>query len=249
MLETIRKENDVNAYFSMKEMNKMLLASEAFANVVKKFPIITLFTDSDIKAFTFHFNFEEEGAKIESFVKADDNSDYQKLLDATMQKPDNSFLSVIPISMKYIFAMSVNGENLMKLEQIRKSVNLLSNLPSMDKLDFRSIVNSIDGPVAVAFSAGDGMNISSIVNDNWNIAIAAKTKNSAQIINQIVDFASEMGQEDYVKGGRHVYSYEGMPMYVGSKDSIVYAIRLDHEMEEDFYTDMQDAAIALPQVQ
>lgn len=236
----LNEDNDVNAYMDMKGIQKMIANSESLTETIKKFPIITLFTDSDIKALTLHLNFEKEGAKLEANVKADDNSDYLKLLDATMSKPDPSFLKVIPTSMNYILSLSLKGENLMKLDQIRKSVNLLSNLPSMDKLDFRSIVNAIDGPIAIAISSGDGVNISSIANDNWNVAIAAKTKNASEIVNQIVAFASDMGQEDYIKNNRHVFSYEGMPVYLGEQDNVVYAIRLDHEMEEEFYYDIPD---------
>ncbi len=238
--EALHKENDVNAYFNMKGIQNMVSNSESLTEWTKKIPIVTLFTDSDIKALTFHMNFEKEGAKFEAYIKADAQSDYLKLLDATMAKADASFLKVIPTSMNYIVSMSLNGENLMKLDQIRKSVNLLSNLPAMDKLDFRSIVSAIDGPIAIALSAGDGVNISSVANDNWNIAIAAKTKNATEIVNRIVSFAAVMGQEDYMKNGRHLFSYEGMPVYLGQQDSIVYAIRLDHELEEDFYYDVPD---------
>lgn len=238
--ECLHKENDVNAYINVSGLHNMIANSESLIESLKKFPILTLFTDSDIKAFTLHLNFEKEGAKFEANVKADDNSDYFKLLDATMAKADASFLKVIPMSMNYIFSISVNGENLMKLDQIRKSVNLISNLPSIDKLDFRGLVKSIDGPIAIALSAGNGMNISSIANDNWNIAIAAKSKDAAGIVERIVSFAAEMGQTDYIKDSRHLFTYEGMPVYMGNQDSIVYAIRLDHELEEEFYYDMPD---------
>lgn len=238
--ESLHKKNDVNAYINVSGLHNMIANSESFTESLKKFPILTLFTDSDIKAFTLHMNFEKEGAKFEAYVKADDNCDYFKLLDATMAKADASFLKVIPISMNYIFSMSVNGENLMKLDQIRKSVNLISNLPSTDMLDFRSMVNSIDGPIAIGLSVGNGVNISSVANDNWNIAIAAKSKDAAAIVKRIVAFAAKMGQPDYIKDGRHLFTYQGMPVYIGNQDSIVYAIRLDHELEEDFYYDMPD---------
>ena len=119
-------------------------------------------------------------------------------------------------------------------------MNLISNLPSTDMLDFRSMVNSIDGPIAIGLSVGNGVNISSVANDNWNIAIAAKSKDAAAIVERIVAFAAKMGQPDYIKDGRHLFTYQGMPVYMGNQDSIVYAIRLDHELEEDFYYDMPD---------
>lgn len=240
ILDCIHKENDVNAYFNMAEIHNAIAKSEALTEAIKKFPVITLFTDSDIKAITLQFNFKKEGAEFNAYVKANENGDYIKLLDATMAKADPSFLKVIPVSMNYIFSFSVNGENLMKLEQIKKSANLLSNLLPTDKFDLRRLLRSIDGPVAIAFSAGDGVNISSNPNDNWNVAIAAKTKDAATMVKSAVQFAADMGQQDYVKNGRHLFSYQGMPVYLGNQDSVVYAIRIDHELEEEFYYDTPD---------
>ncbi|MGM9868351.1 MAG: DUF4836 family protein [Sodaliphilus sp.] len=239
--EVIHHESDVNVYLSMKGIQKTIAQSEAFAEKLKKFPIATLFTDSDIKAIALHLNFENEGAKLEANIKADANSDYMKLFDATLAKADAGFLKVMPVSMNYIFSISVKGESLLQLSQVKKSINLISNMPSADQLDIRSMIRSIDGPVAIGFSPGDGMNISSIANDNWNIAIAAKSGNAPEIVSQIVAFASSLGQEDFVKNGRHLFDYEGMPVYLGEQDGYVYAIRLDHEMEEEFYYDMPDA--------
>lgn len=237
----IHHDSDVNAYLSMKGIQQTFAQSESFAEKIKKVPILTLFTDSDIKAIALHLNFENEGAKLEANIKADDHSDYIKLFDATLAQADAGFLKVMPVSMNYIFSISLKGENLLQLSQVKKSINLMNNMPGADQIDIRSMVRSINGPVAIGFSHGDGMNISSIANDNWNIALVAKSNDAAKIVNQIVAFASSTGQEDFVKNGRHLFDYEGMPVYLGELDGYVYAIRLDHEMEEEFYYDMPDA--------
>lgn len=239
--EVLHKESDVNVYLSMKGMQKKIAASETLTEKIKKFPILSLFTDSDIQAISLHLNFEKEGAKLDANIKADDKSDYAKLFDATITNADASVLKVIPVSMNFIVSISVKGENLMKLDQVKKSINLISNLPAADQLDVREMIRSINGPVAIAFSPGQGMNISDLANDNWNVAVAAKTDNAKEIVNNIVAFAASMGQEDFVKNGRHLFSYEGMPVYLGEQEGIVYAVRLDHEMEEEFYYDMPDA--------
>ena len=183
----------------MKGIQQTIAQSESFAGKIKKFPILTLFTDSDIKAIALHLNFENEGAKLEANIKADDHSDYIKLFDATLAKADAGFLKVMPVAMNYIFSISLKGENLLQLSQVKKSINLMNNMPGADQIDIRSMVRSINGPVAIGFSHGDGMNISSIANDNWNIALVAKSNDAAKIVNQIVAFASSTGQEDFVK--------------------------------------------------
>ena len=46
--ESLHKENDVNAYINVSGFHNMIANSESFTESLKKFPILTLFTDSDI---------------------------------------------------------------------------------------------------------------------------------------------------------------------------------------------------------
>ena len=234
--ECISDDQDISAFFDINGLKSMMNSVPSFSETIKKYPFLTIITDSDIKAICAKLKFEKEGANFKIEVKADNKSDFFTLVDATASAPDNTFLKVVPSSMQYLISLSINGENLMKLDQINKSVNLISNLPSMDKLDFRTIINSIDGPLAIGFSPTDWSGSESFSKD-WNLAIAAKVKEPAKIINQIVSFANESGQEDMMKDGRHLYNYEGKPLYVGTEGNFVYAIRLDHELVEDSYFD------------
>lgn len=242
--DCIGADNDLNAYFDIKGLNAMLQTIPGFKNAVQQYPFISIFTDSDIKAFTCSLNFENEGASITAKIKADKNSDYITLLNTVMAKPDNEFLKGIPISMKYLFSISVKGQQFAQLDQIKKSLNLLSNLPSMDKLDLRGIINSVDGPLAIAlspsyFSGEDGD--STFIND-WNMAIALKSSKPDEVVKSIVKFADEMGQPDMLKDGKHLFNYDGMPVLVWAQGSTVCVTRLDHELTEDnFYNAAQDA--------
>lgn len=239
--QCIDSENDINAYFDVKGFNTVLKSISGFNDIIEKYPLLSIFTDSDIKAFTFHINFEKEGANLQAQFQADENSDFVTLLNTSLSTPSNEFLKAMPNSMKYIFSISVKGDKISELDQIRKSLNLLNNFPSLDALNIKSIVQTIDGPLAIGVSPSymDGDNASSLT-DDWNIAIVAKSKNPEYVVNTIKHFAAEMGQPDYVKDGHHVYNYEGKPVYVGNIGDVVYAIRLDHELTEGSYYDYPD---------
>ncbi|MCI5980457.1 MAG: DUF4836 family protein, partial [Muribaculaceae bacterium] len=236
--DCIDRDNDINAYFDIKGLNAMLQAIPSFKNAMQQYPFLSIITDSDIKAFVMGMKFEDNGASCTAQIKADAHSDYVTLLSATLAKPDNEFLKGIPSSMKYLFSVSVKGEKFVQLDQIRKSINLLSNLPSMDKLDVRGIVRSIDGPIAFAmapsFLAGDS---DATFIDDWNMAIAFKSTHPQLVVKSIVKFADEMGQPDMLKDGKHLFNYQGMPVLVWAEGSTVCVTRLDHELVEGSFYD------------
>lgn len=236
--DCIDRDNDINAYFDIKGLNAMLQAIPSFKTAMQQYPFLSIITDSDIKAFVMGMKFEKDGASFTAQIKADAHSDYVTLLSATLAKPDNEFLKGIPNSMKYLFSVSVKGEKFVQLDQIRKSINLLSNLPSMDKLDVRGIVKSIDGPIAFAmapsFLAGDS---DATFIDDWNMAIALKSTHPQLVVKSIVKFADEMGQPDMLKDGKHLFNYQGMPVLVWAEGSTVCVTRLDHELVEGSFYD------------
>lgn len=237
----IGEKSDINAYFDVQGFNAVLESISGFNDVVERYPLLSIFTDSDVKAFAFHVNFEKEGATLQAQLQADENSDFVTLLSTSLSKPDNEFLKAMPNSMKYIFSISVKGDKIMEMDQIKKSLNVLNNFPALEALNIKDIVKTIDGPLAIGVSPsymyGDGA--SSLLGD-WNIALVARSKNPEYVVNTIKHFAAENGQPDYVKDGHHVYNYEGKPVYVGNIGHAVYAIRLDHELTESSYYDYPD---------
>ncbi len=242
IMKCIEQESDINAYFDVKGFAALLKSLPGFKNVADRFPVISIFTDSDIKAFSYQVNFEKEGATLLAQIKADKNSDFITLLNTTLAKPDNEFLKAMPTTMKYVFAMSVKGSQFARLDQIKKSVNLLSNLPGLDKLDIRGIINTIDGPLAIGLSPCYMYSDDASPNfaDDWNIAIAVKSNNPEFVTKSVRDFAEQKGQTDWIKDGRHVYNYGGKPVYFGTEGNVVYALRLDHELTEPFLYEQGD---------
>ncbi len=242
MKESINADGDITAWFDVPGLNQLLSTVPAVKQLVERVPLLSIITDSDVESFNLLAKFEQSGASLTMNVKAGENSDFVRLLDKVKAQPSADFLKVIPTTMRCVTAVSVNGEALMQLEQVKRSVNLLSNLPRLDKLGLRDIVNGIDGPLAIGFAPSFMMGDEgeSSFADDWNITVAARSKQPQQVVDAIKAFAAEMGQPDYEKDGRHVYNWGGKPVYVGAVGDIVYATRLDHELLEDMYWDYPD---------
>lgn len=235
-------DGEVNAWLNMKGLSEALKNLPIMTDAVKRSPALLLLTDIDADALGLHLKLEKESAKFTAEMKADKTSDFVRLLETTLSGADNSFLKAIPSSMQYVMAASVNGEALVNLEQVKALLKSLATYPQLDELDVRQMLASIDGPLAIALSPsympGDDEDVFA---GDWNVTIAAKTKDAEGIISQIKQFASSMGQPDFFKNGRHVYNYAGKPLLVGSVDNIVYLTRLDHELlEGNYYDDYPD---------
>lgn len=240
--KVIDGDDDINAYFNVSGFNNLLSSIPGFSDVQARFPLLSIFTDSDIKAFVWTMKFEDAGANVTAKILADDNSDFITLLNATMSKPDNGFLKAMPNTMKFVMELSVNGSQFAKLEQVKKTVNLVNNLPSLAKLGLGEMIATFDGPLAIGvspsyMSSDEGG--SDFAND-YNITIVARSTKPDQVIADISHFADQMGQPDYVKEGRHVFNYQGKPVYVGKVDDYVYVSRLDHELVEGNLYELPD---------
>ena len=242
VMACLEADGEVNAWLNVKGLTQALKSVPAVGDALKRSPALVLLTDIDIDAIGLHLKLEKESAKLTADVKASKNSDYVRLLETTLTDADNSFLKAIPSTMQYVIAASVNGAAIVNLEQVKAGLKRLAAYPQLEELDVQSMIASIDGPLAIALSPSymTGEDENDLVND-WNVTIAAKSKDADGVIGQIKQFASSMGQPDYFKNGRHVYNYGGKPLLVGTVDDIVYLTRLDHELlEGNYYDDFPD---------
>lgn len=230
--DCLHSKSDINAYFDIKGLNAMLRGNKTTRDLMSKVPLISIFTESDIKAMTFNITLDKTTASVKSKIKVDDNSDYVQLLDATLSKPSNSFLKAIPNSMKYIFSISVKGNNFVKLQQMQQVIKMLKNLPYLGRLDFASIIAAINGPLAV------GLAPDPVFEGEWNMVIAAKTDNPALILKHVSSFASSMGQSPEIRDGEYIYEYNNKQINVGVVDGVLYIKMLDYEQTEGYAYDI-----------
>ena len=127
--QCIDAEGEMNAYFKLEGIKALLKRSTTYKEIAQRMPLVEIFTESDIKALTCAVTMTDDSVAVKTHFIADEGSDYLKLMNATMAKPDAEFLKVIPNSMDYIMAMSVKGENFIELAQIKQLLKAFENCP------------------------------------------------------------------------------------------------------------------------
>ena len=232
--QVINANGDINAYLQQDGLRLILKKNKTYREIAQKLPLVEIFTESDIKAYECHLTLNDGTADLTTHIIADEGSDYNKLLDATMAQADATFLKAIPNSMDYIITMSVKGGNFVKLQQIQQLVKMFKRLPFIGRIDLEGILASIDGPIAVGLARDPHLE------GEWNAVLAAKTTNPAMILNQISSFASSMGQAPEIYDGEYVYQYENKMIKLGVIDGILYLKMLDYEQTEGYAYELEN---------
>lgn len=227
-IEEQLEEGDVSAFFKVKGLKTLLDMSETYRDIASKFPLITLFTESDIDAFSFNATATEKEIDIKTKIKAAKTSEYATLMNLTLGQPSASVLLAIPNSMKYIASMSVKGNEFVKLPQVGQIVKVIQSMPYFDRLDIASMLNDVDGPIAV------GMSPDPTFVGQWNAVIAAKVKSPKLIISKISHFATGLGQAPELYDNEYVYEYNNKAIVVGERQNVLYIKMLDYEQTEGY---------------
>lgn len=222
----INNDSDINAYILQDGLRLILRKCKAYREIAQKLPLIEIFTESDIKAYEGHLQFEDDSAQLTTCVIADENSDYNNLLQRTLSGADAGFLKAMPNSMDFIVSMSVKGDNFVKLQQIQQLVGMFKRLPFIGRIDIEGILSSIDGPIAVGLARDPHLE------GEWNAVIAAKTSKPEMILRQISSFASSMGQAPEIYDNEYIYQYENKMIKLGVVDGVLYLKMLDYEQTE-----------------
>lgn len=227
-------ENDVNAYLRLDGLKLMLNNSKTYREISRTIPLIDIFTESDVQAYVATLNFNDKNAVLDVAIKVDDNSEYIKLLSSTLNSPSAHFLKVIPETMDYIVSMSVKGNNFVKLPQVVQLIKTFNKIPFLGRLDIESMLNTIDGPVAIGFAHDTNL-------DEWNTVIAAKSTAPEAIVRQIASFALALGQQPEVYDGEYIYQYDNKMIKIGIKEGILYVKMLNYEQTEGYAYSNEEA--------
>lgn len=227
-VEQILADGDMSAYFNAKGLRALLVMSDTYRDVASKFPLVTLFTESDIESFAFNATANDTEIDVKTKIKASETSEYVQLMNLTLGKPSASVLTAIPNSMKYIVSMSVKGGEFVKLPQVGQLVKLIQSMPYFDRLDINGLLGDIDGPIAV------GLSPDPTFIGQWNAVIAAKVKNPQMIIGKISRFATNLGQAPELYDNEYVYEYNNKAIVVGECSGVLYIKMLDYEQTEGY---------------
>lgn len=234
IMACIDAENDINAYLKVDGLKLLLNSSNTYCELSRKMPLLEIFTESDVQAYIASVNLNEHNADLDVKVKVDDNSEYIKLLSSTLSTPSADFLKAIPVSMNYIVAMSVKGNNFVKLPQIEQLVKMFKRMPFIGRLDIESMLSTIDGPVAIGLARDPNL-------DEWNAVVAAKSTNPEAVVSHISQFASALGQQPEIYDGEYIYQYENKMIKIGVKEGILFVKMLNYEQTEGYAYENDEA--------
>lgn len=230
VMECLSAQNDVNAFIQLKGLQLLMSRSNTYRELASRMPLLDVFVESDVQAYIASLNFNEKDATLDVKVKADENSDYIKLLSSTISNPSPDFLKAIPVSMDYIVAMSVKGENLVKLPQVGKLIASFKKIPFVGRLDIEGMMKTIDGPVAAGMAHDVNL-------DDWNMVIVARSSQPEAILNHLSHFALALGQQPQIYDGEYIYEYSNKMIKLGVKEGVLYMKMLNYEQTEGYASD------------
>ena len=223
----IEGDGDINGWFQLKGVKRMLDHSSTYRQLVQRMPLVEIFTESDIEAVTCRVNLNENDAQMVTQFLVADGSDYMRLMNATIAKPDAAVLNVIPGSMEYVVSMSVKGDQLVQLPQIEQLLNAFGKLPYIGRIDLKGMLSTIDGPVAVSMAPDP------YLQGDWNAVVAAHSSCPDDVVRTISTFAQALGQAPEMYDGEYVYQYENKMIKVGVRDGVVYFKMLNYDEQNE----------------
>ncbi len=219
-------EHHFAAAFNADAIQEVLGGLDGYSTLCAHFPIIQLFTESDVERFIVTGDCAGDSVRLDLTIEAQQNCDYLNLMSTLLAAPDAHVLGAIPASMDYIGMISVKGEAAMRLPQVEKLIEMFGEIRYVGRMDIKPLISTIDGPVAVGLSRDPHLT------DVWNIVLAARSNAPRQVINYITDFGSKYGQTPWLWQDELLYEWDNKMVRLSTYEDIVYVKMLDYEQTE-----------------
>ncbi|MBR5101984.1 MAG: DUF4836 family protein [Muribaculaceae bacterium] len=202
--------------------------------LIDDMPLIAMLLDSDIDQIKMWFNLGASQCTMNVEIGAAEGSDYRTMITSMLQSPSSEVLYASPSTMTRIYSASIKGAEVLKFEQVEQLLSKINEMPHLEKLDVKSILSLVDGPLTVATSP------STVIDDEYNIVIALKTSLPDEILDIITDFAMHYGQAPVMKNGEYLYEYGTKAIRLGLTDGVVYMKILDYQQTEGNANEFED---------
>lgn len=213
-------------------LRRTLAQHDQYAALMTRFPVIQLFTESDIDCWTMNGTCTPDSILIDLECQAKPGSDYATLMSEVLASPDANVLRAIPASMDYIGMMSLKGAAALRLPQVEKLVEQFGEIQYVGRMDIKPLISTIDGPVAVGAAADPHLP------GVWNLVLSARSRSPQQVLDYITDFGSRYGQHPQVWDGELIYQWDNKMVRIAAIGNIVYVKLLDYEQTEGAASDI-----------
>lgn len=202
---------DVALYADVKALGD--IASRWKSYTIMGISPISLISELGIKSVNVAMSFDSY-LDITADIVAGDGSVYSVLCSQLLAEPDERFLEIIPEDMEKVLMFSLNGKNLVKIEQIKQLISLKSTMPIIRDVDFKKIISTINGPVAIGVSAD-----ANFINE-YNYVVSIATDDQQAILDEISRVAAKYGQRPRPNAaGETTYNYFNQRFTVGTHGS------------------------------
>ena len=238
IMNALDKDADVELYMAVSALKGGNSARRMKSVAIAGMPISDIIAGLDMKAVSATVNFDKT-ADLEAEVTADATSAYKMMFGSVVSKPSAEFLQLIPSSMETVISLSVKGGSLLNIPALGNLLVMAKTMPIIRDFDFKKIISTIDGPVAVGISR-DANFI-----DEYNVVVAVASIDTDALISELDRVAAKYGKQPQHIDGEKVYEYFNQRITVGVKNRRYVYFKLNNYQNDTEFMNGDAGAVEL----
>lgn len=203
--DALKGDADATAYLAVSSLCKQsALKRLNFSGL----SLTDILSGMEIDALALNVNLAES-LKVDARVIAKPTSAYKMMFGSLISKPSADFLKIMPASMTTMFSASLRGNVLLQMQPVSTLLASARAFPIIRDFDFKKIINTIDGPVAI------GVSVDPDFIDEYNVVVAMASTDTDAVIAELNRVASKYGKHPQSVGNENVYEYFNQRITVG----------------------------------
>ncbi|MGN1246655.1 MAG: DUF4836 family protein [Muribaculaceae bacterium] len=205
ILKALEGDADATAYIAVQSLCKQAALKQlSFSG----FSATDVLSGMEIDALAMTINLRKS-LDVDAKVIAKPSSAYKMMFGSLISKPSADFLSVMPASMSTMFSASLRGNVLLQMKPVSNLLSTARAFPIIRDFDFKKIINSIDGPVAI------GISLDPDFIDEYNVVVAMASTDTDAVIAELNRVAAKYGKHPQQVGNENIYEYFNQRITVG----------------------------------